>query len=194
MSYEYEVIERSYGTPLDDKDISHLSGYLASDKTDLSEPYSLAADRIIIYNRVFKCISGGVLFVRDSSQFRTQHLTDKPIKYEEKSIEMNGLWISGGVPRYVSLGFWAHVCDYIRKLEDHHIYFSYATQKRGLDNFYRWASGTTLYEGPVKAIPGMPGESFERIVHLPVKELVPHIDSLLMRKAVHYLKGADEGA
>jgi hypothetical protein len=187
--FEYTILEKKVGSELDSDDRSHLSGYLKSDKTKLSEPYALASDRLIIRNTLLNCISGGVLFVKDKERFRTRLLTNQTIDYKENSVEMNGLWVSGSVPRFVSLVFWAYVCEYLRDLGGY-VYFSYDTSKSGLDNFYRWLPGETIYEGPVRAVEGMPGDSYERIVCLPTKVMAPHIDELLFKKATHFLSRA----
>jgi len=191
----YSIIERGADDPIDDfHDRGFLKGYLDHDKTALPEAYAKGADRIIIKDNAFGRIAGGILFVRHPYLFRTPHLA-KNMTFEPPpdSIEINGLWVANTIPKSYILGFWALVCEYLCKQKAHSVYFSYDTEKKGLDAFYKWLPGRTVYEGPVKAIEGMPGEALERIACFDTDQFALCADKLLMQKLLQYLKGLERG-
>lgn len=190
-SEEFGFDLRKKGQNLNPGDALHLAGYHVADRTRLPEGYCAAADRLSITDKDDKYrVHGGVLFVKEPALFRTKDLTDQEIIYPENSIEMNGLWLHPRVPPSIRVAFWALVCAHLESFHGH-IFFSYDTKKKGLAAFYEGLPGDTVYEGPVKAIPGMEGESHERIVRMDAAVFNLKSNEILLRRLTKALKGVE---
>lgn len=180
---------RKAGTPLDQADRDFLDGYFKADNTSLPERYILAADRILLLDKLTKKFTfGGVLLVKDANEFRTRQLTDLP-EYPERSFEMNGLWLFPACQPVDRLSFWAVVCNHLASNAPGWVHFSYDLKKKGLDAFYRTLGGDIIYSGPVKGIEGMPGESEEAIIRLDLKAFSENMESLFSAKVDKAMRG-----
>lgn len=172
---------REGGSSFDTLDEQYLAGYLEFDKTRLPIEYASKSDRLYLTDKEEKTVFGGVVFVKNQELFRTRQLVDGLPEYPEKSIEMNGLWLHPKVTLDWRVAFWAGVCRYLLTQEGT-AFFSYDVKKEGLARFYESLPGQVVYDGPVKAIPGMEGESVEKIMSIEIDNLKGVAESLLVKK------------
>ena len=162
--------------------IDHQIGFNLADKTLLPTDYLSSGDTLLVVT-TNNVLNGGVTFVTDPSRFRTVPLSPKEIETRPGDFEMNGLWLSPGLPKNSRLMFWLFVCTYLlsRPL-DSRFYFSFETRKQNLEKFYKSFTEEILYEGEVKNLPGMNSSKTytERICRTSIRHLIYRLPFVIL--------------